>query len=205
LYDGVVCICSVQVIFSDESMFSIAAYKTHVRRRSNEKFNPQCVVPTVKHPLSVMVWGCFSFYGPGRLYVVPKGTTVNSQLYKEILETRMLPSASQLYPHGDYIYQDDGAPCHRSKVIKSWFADHGVTPMHDWPGQSPDINPIENLWFIMKRMVSKGKPTSRVTLIEEVIKAWNHTVTLETLQKLVESMPRRIACVIAAKGYATKY
>jgi hypothetical protein len=186
-------------------MFNIAANKTHVRRRSNERLLPSCIAPTVKHPESVMIWGCFSFFGPGRLYVVPKGTTVNSARYLEILETRMLPSASNLYPAGDFIFQDDGAPCHRSKVVKAWFQGHGVTPMHDWPGQSPDINPIENLWCIMKRMVNQSHPTGRISLIEAIIHAWHRTVAVQTLQTLVESMPRRIRDVIAAKGYATKY
>ena len=153
----------------------------------------------------VMIWGCFSFYGPGRLYAVSKGTTVNSVRYLQILETRMVPSASQLYQGGDFIFQDDGAPCHRSKVVKAWFEAHGITPMHYWPGQSPDLNPIENLWNIMKRMVNQSKPTGRVSLVEGIIRAWHHTVTIDTLQTLVESMPRRIAAVIAAKGCATKY
>jgi hypothetical protein len=196
---------AVQVIFSDESMFSIQANKAHVRRRSNERLLPSCIAPTVKHPESVMIWGCFSFYGPGRLYVIPKGTTVNSARYKEILETRMLPSAIGMYPDGDFIFQDDGAPCHRSKVVKAWFQEYGVTPMHEWPGQSPNINPIENLWSIMKTMVNRNKSGNRISLIEEIICAWHRTVTLETLHRLVESMPRRIAGVIAAKGYATKY
>ena len=114
-----------------------------------------------------------------RLYVVPKGTTVNSARYMEILETRMLPSASHLYPTEDFIFQHDGTPCHRSKAVKSWFQDHGVTPMHNWPSQSPDINPIENVWCIMNRMISMNKPTGRVNLIEEVIKAWNHTCSIQ--------------------------
>lgn len=194
-----------QVTFSDESIISTRANKTHVRRRAKERLLPSCITPTVKHPESVMIWGCFSFYGPGRLYVVPKGTTVNSVRYLEILNTRMMPSASAMYPTGDFIFQDDGAPCHRSKVVKAWFQQHSVTPMHEWPGQSPDINPIENLWNIMKNHVNKSKPTGRVTLVEAIIRAWHHTVTLETLQTLVESMTRRIACVIAAKGCATKY
>ena len=162
-------------------------------------------VRTVKHPESVMVWGCFSYYGSGRLSIIPKGTTVNSQRYLEILQNSMLPSVRDLFKGQEYIFQDDGAPCHRAKVVKAWLKDRKVRTMEDWPGQSPDINPIENLWNIMKKLVNKCKPTSRIKLIEAVIQSWNHVVSRETLENLVESMPRRIAAVIDAKGNVTKY
>ncbi len=67
------------------------------------------------HMQCVMVWGCFSYHGAGRLWVVPKGTTVNAVRYKEIFQARLLPSVRDMFPgQGDqYIFQDDGAPCHR--------------------------------------------------------------------------------------------
>lgn len=196
---------AMQVLFSDESVFSISANATHVRRRVNERYHPDCVVRTVKHPESVMVWGCFSYYGPGRLSIIPKGTTVNAQRYLQILQNSMLPSARDLFQGQEYIFQDDGAPCHRAKVVKAWLKDRKVKTMEDWPGQSPDINPIENLWNIMKKLVNKCKPTSRIKLIEAVIQSWNHVVSREILENLVESMPRRIDAVICAKGNVTKY
>jgi len=110
-----------------------------------------------------------------------------------------------MYAGDEYIFQDDGAPCHRAKVIKAWLQDKHIPAMSDWPGQSPDISPIENLWHIMKRLIGEMKPTGRVTLVEAVISTWHHTVALETLQKLIESMPRRIQAVIDAKGNVTKY
>ena len=117
----------------------------------------------------------------------------------------MLPSALNLFQGQQYIFQDDGAPCHRAKVVKARLKDRNIRVMEDWPGQSPDINPIENLWNIMKRLVNNLKPTSRIKLIEDVVKSRNHAVSREILQNLVESMPRRIAAVIAAKGNVTKY
>ncbi len=58
----------------------------------------------------------------------------------------MLPSADKLYGDADFIFQQDLAPAHTAKGTKSWFNDHGVTVL-DWPANSPDLNPIENLQF----------------------------------------------------------
>ncbi len=71
------------------------------------------------------------------------------QIYQEILEHFMLPSADKLYGDADFIFQEDLAPAHTAKGTKSWFNDHGVTVL-DWPANSPELNPIENLWGIVK-------------------------------------------------------
>ncbi|GFW69369.1 transposable element Tcb1 transposase [Trichonephila clavipes] len=74
-----------KVIFSDESQFCISGNQSsaYVRRRTHEEFSPQCLKPTVKYPTKVMVWGCMSSHGVGRLQIV--GGTVKAMEYIEIL------------------------------------------------------------------------------------------------------------------------
>ncbi len=84
-----------------------------------------------------MIWAAMSSAGFGPLCFLK--STVN----QEILEHFMLSSADKLYGDADFIFQQDLAPAHTAKLTKSWFNDHGVT-VHDWPANSPDLNPIEN-------------------------------------------------------------
>ncbi len=69
----------------------------------------------------------------------------------------MLPSADQLFKDADFIFQQDLAPVHTAKSTKSWLNDHGVGVL-DWPANSPDLNPIENLWGIVKRKMRSKIP-----------------------------------------------
>ena len=57
------------------------------------------------------------------------------------------------------IFQQDSAPCHIARIVKQWLAEPGVQLL-DWPGNSPDLNPIENLWVSIKKRVAQKKCSS---------------------------------------------
>ncbi len=84
-------------------------------------------------------------------------TNVTAPVYQYILEHVMLPSAGQLFKDADLIFQQDLAPAHTAKSTKSWLNDHGVGVL-DWPANSPDLNPIENRWDIVKRKMRNKRP-----------------------------------------------
>ncbi len=156
---------------------------------------------SVKFPQSVMIWAAMSSAGVGPLCFLK--STVNAAIYQEILEHFMLPSADKLYGDADFIFQQDLAPVHTAKGTKSWFNDHGVTVL-DWPANSPDLNPIENLWGIVKRKMRDTRPNNADELKATVKETWA-SIPPQQCHKLITSMPCRIEAVIKAKGAPTKY
>ncbi len=192
-----------KVLFSDESKFCISFGNQGPRvwRKSGEAQNPCCLKSSVKFPQSVMIWADMSSAGVGPLCFLK--STVNAAIYQEILEHFMLPSADKLYGDADFIFQQDLAPAHTAKGTKSWFNDHGVTVL-DWPANSPDLNPIENLWGIVKRKMRDTRPNNADELKATVKETWA-SIPPQQCHKLIISMPRRIEAVIKAKGAPTKY
>ncbi|GFW09526.1 transposable element Tcb1 transposase [Trichonephila clavipes] len=148
-----------------------------------------------------MVWGCVSSHGVGRLHIV--SGTVKAMDYIEILQNKLLPTARDLLGNQSWIFQDDNVPCHRAKVVQKWLEDRTVNRMN-WPGQSPDLNLIESLWFKIGYEISKKKPSNKRGLIEALIFSFNHIETKDLL-KLVHSMPKRCRAVIKANGWPIKY
>ncbi|KAK3509759.1 hypothetical protein QTP70_008396 [Hemibagrus guttatus] len=148
-----------------------------------------------------MIWGAMSSAGVGPLRFLK--TKVTAPVYQEILEHFMLPSADQLFEDADFIFQQDLAPAHTAKSTKSWLNDHGVGVL-DWPANSPDLNPIENLCGIVKRKMRNKRPKNADELKATVKETWA-SIPPQQCHKLITSMPRPIEAVIKAKGAPTKY
>jgi hypothetical protein len=192
-----------KVLFSDESTFCILGNQSNafVRRFKGEHLKPECMNMSVKYPTKIMVWGCMAGSGLGRFHIVEG--MMNAVKYTTVLQTVMIPSAQTLFTDR-YYFQDDNAPCHRARSVVKWMADHNVDRL-DWPAQSPDLNPIENLWSILATRVQKAAPRTKRELIEALIAAWYRNITPDHIQKLVQSMPNRCKQVLRSKGWPIGY
>ena len=172
-----------------------------MRRPPNAAFNPKFTKKTVKFGGgSIMVWGCFSYNGIGPLYWIKEIMT--KEIYRDILNDIMLLYAKENMPL-IWTFQQDNDPKHSSKLVKTWFEDNQVSVIK-WPAQSPDLNPIENLWHEIKKAIPKEKITNKTQLWQEVQKAW-YSIPKSICERLVDSMSRRCQAVLQNKGHATKY
>lgn len=153
-----------------------------------------------------MVWGAISVHGVSRLHIV-EGTMRQDQ-YQQVLATRLLPQIHEWF--GDaadaVIFQQDSAPCHVAKKVKEFIRQQGLSLL-DWPGNSADMNPIENIWKMLKdKMNQENVITNKRQLMERMLQVWFHDQQLKDCAKsMIRQMPVRIAAVIKARGGWTKY
>ncbi|GFT55747.1 transposable element Tc1 transposase [Trichonephila clavipes] len=102
-----------------------------------------------------------------------------------------------------FIFQQDNDPKNTAIVSKTWLLYHAPRRLETRP-QSPDLNPIENLWMHLDTEVRKKNVTSKEILKEKLQEVWN-SIDTEITKKLIESMPRRLEAVIKANGKFTNY
>ena len=152
-------------------------------------------MPTVKNGGgNVMVWGCMSGAGVGELHFI-KGS-MNSNMYCEILQQSLIPSLQKLGRR--VVFQYDNDPKHTSKTTTA------LLKMMAWQSMSPDLNPIEHLWGILKRKGEVCK-VSNIRQFLDVIMVECKIFQVATCEALVNVMPRRVKAVLDNDGGHTKY
>jgi hypothetical protein len=193
-----------KVLWTDESKFNRMGSdgKVYVRRRSGEAYSPGCVLPTMKGGGGgVCVWA--SMTGAGTVAVRLINGIMKKEQYLNILQTTMLPTARRAFGRRPWIFMHDNDPKHTAHIVRGWLEKQRFQTM-PWPAQSPDLNPIEHLWEDVDKIVRETKPESLGQLWMLIHESWQG-IPRERCKKLVESMPRRCAAVIKARGNSTKY
>jgi len=159
------------VLFSDESKFNIfnSDGRRTVWRKKNTELNPKNLIPTVKHGGSVLVWGCMSATGVGKLHII--NGIMDHKMYIEILKENLHVSTQKLEISDNYIFQHDNDPKHTAYNTKQWLLYNVPKQLHT-PPQSPDLNPIEHLWGILKDAIKKRHISNREDLKIALQEEW---------------------------------
>ena len=215
-----------KVIWSDESSVWIGVNprRQWVIRPPGERLNRKYVKKTFKSAqVKVMVWACFTGDRLGPLVVCDEGG-IGANEYEDILydglfsliDDILQPPESdtiQVADENTFLFMQDNAPCHKAECILEFLAENHV-PVMDWPAQSPDLNPLENLWTDFKtrfhqrftelfNYASKSLE-ARYRYAEVLQEVW-YNQGMEMVEALIKSMPERCASVIEANGGWTKF
>ena len=209
------------ILWTDESPFELF----HPSNHQNDRVwchNSSDVLPqeTVKFPQKIMVWGMMSHQVLSELHIVPPKRTVNASYYVSeiltktcedalnrkrktgaILEKRMIAAPLKA------TLMQDGSPPHRANITQNWCKNHlpNFWAKEKWPGNSPDLNPIENLWSILKQRLDQLPQSYNLENLKKSLKiAWSN-IDPSCLENLVAGMPNRIRkCLELEGGYIGK-
>jgi hypothetical protein len=159
-----------------------------------------------------MVWGAIWLGGRSDLVIMERdenaprgGYTANS--YIAALDEGLI----QVYTPGT-IFQQDNASIHKSLMVRDWFETHGIE-VPDWPAHSPDMNPIEPVWRMLKiklfslflELIGMGRSQEDWDYFISCLKAAWNALDQTKIDSLILSMPRRLAALRKASGWYTKY
>ncbi|CAF1514028.1 unnamed protein product [Adineta ricciae] len=183
-----------EVIFSDETTIRLNSVKGLVWNLPGKKK----FVRTVKYPIKVNVWGCFSSKGFGRIVCFRQN--LDARFMCTIYKHGLLPTAYKQFGRDSTSWklQEDNDPKHMSKLANNWREEKRIERI-DWPSMSPDLAPIENVWQLLKIKLRKKQFTTYQSLVSAIKREWKALPQILAI-RLVDSMKNRICEVVESDG-----
>jgi transposase len=201
-----------RVIWSDETKINRFQSDGRVWAwiRDGETLKKKHTKMTVKHGGGgIMLWSAISAAGTGWMCQIIG--RMDQNLYKEIIDDELAVTIGHVCENlglrrDQIIFQQDNDPKHKSKMVMEHLQNQDYHVM-EWPPQSPDLNPIENMWALLKRRLNEfdTAPKGMNELFERVTKVWYEVIVKEECQRVIDSMPKRVEQVIKRKGLWTDY
>lgn len=177
-------------------------------------------MPAVRGGFKVHFYAAVGRWGKTPLYMTAGSTGatvmhngkkckgVNQHVYQDLLREKMLPACTKIMrPRygNEWFFQQDGARAHTAKSTLQFLREQPFKLMHPWPALSPDLTWIENLWaWVEKQLRDRQNELTSSNFVDTINHIWN-TMPDSLLQKLADSVPRRLQECIDNEGGSTKY
>jgi transposase len=212
-----------RIVFTDEANIELGERpgRIWVTRKAGEEFLRENIQPTFRSGRDkIMVWACIAHNRKGpliRLDMVPeivnekgkkKGGGLDGPKYvKQVLQGPLKDFVAEMKVERgpNILVLEDGAPSHRSKVAAKARSELGLEQIKH-PPDSPDLNPIEPLWNVLKNRVADipGSRNSLDKLWAACQQVWD-AITVDEINAHTGKMDDRVAAVKAAKGFHTRF
>lgn len=191
---------SDNVIWTDETTVQLETHKRYCYRKKGEKPRTK---PRAKHPVKVHVWAGISKQGATEVCIFEG--IMNASLYCDILEKTLLPFIRRHFPHPNiHRFMQDNDPKHTSHAAQDYFTRNGI----NWwrtPPESPDMNPIENIWHELKEFIRREvKPRNKQELVDGIVRFWS-SVDVRKCYKYVDHLKKVLPKTIEVAGEPTGY
>ena len=179
-----------QTFFSDESGIWLSdAFKKHAWSKPNKKVKVEKPEKDVK----LNMWGAVSFNGATSLDIFEG--TLKAQVYKDILTSHK--EEMEEHYEGKYFFQHDNHKAH--KASETWMDNQGFNRIK-FPSYSPDLSPIEGLWFTLKDRVASEHPLTERQLRRSLIRNWQILTIAENLEIYFQDLESRYRQCIQIGG-----
>ena len=190
------------VLWSDETKIGVFGLnaKRYVWQKTNSVHDPEHTIPTLKHGGgSIMLWGWFFSAGTGKLVRVDG--KMDGAKYRTIFEENLKTSLQKSWDCS-FTFQQDNKPKHTARATMEWFRSKHVHVL-EGPSQSPDLNPLENLWQDLKIAVHRHSPSSQTKLELFCKEDWAN-ISVSINASLSETYPQKTCSCHFSKSWFYK-
>ncbi|KFM57061.1 Transposable element Tcb2 transposase, partial [Stegodyphus mimosarum] len=176
------------VLFTNESSFSLEIDSSYlIWRELGTRYHPSNIRERDAYGRGrVCVWDGISLGGRTYIHVFPR-ENVNAQVYRDdILDAYVRPYAGTI---GDvFLLQDDNARPHRVRIVDDYLLQETIIRTA-WRARSPDLNPIEDSWDVLKRRLAALNPSTQ-TLATALKEQWLSLI-MKLIDRIIETITHR--------------